>query len=79
VSRSKPILSLGKKVLEQEKSAGSLFLDVSSANRNISCYLPSSSVPSNEKVSALSRKVFALDRQVRSLTWSKKVLEEQIE
>lgn len=51
-----------KLTAETEKNVSSVLLDVSSNPRNISCFVQSSGTHSNDKINALSRRCFALNR-----------------
>ena len=62
-------LSNGKVTQEKEKSLSTVLLDISSHPRNKTCYVPGSTLNPNDKISSLSRKMFALSRENDALKW----------
>lgn len=54
-------------------------LDSSSNPKNLSCFFPSNSFHGKDKICALSRKIFAMNKEIEALRWSNKGYEEQIE
>ena len=67
-----------KLTAETDKNVSSVILDVSSNPRNISCFVQSPSSHGSEKINALSRRCFALNRELEGLKWSNKVFNDQI-
>jgi hypothetical protein len=67
-----------KLTAETDKNVSSVLLDISSNPRNKTCFVQSPSTNGNDKISSLSRRCFALNRELEGLKWSNKMLQDQI-